>query len=326
MSKATTFCTCIEAGPLEQQIVMLARSLRAFSSPIAKSRFIAVQPRKGVPISLETKRALAGLDVEYVKRDIVGDYAWYDLINKAAAMSWAETHIATDYLTWVDGDIIFARDPISLLPAAEFGFAARPGEADLGTGGDDVNEPYWRKMSDIVGVSYKDAEIIKSIPDNVSIYEYYQSGVYTVHKEEGISQRHFDFMKRMIDAKVASKTCGVYHHDQATLAMAVRGTRRPRIRYDWLLNFNFNMLGEDGIKVEKMPDCIVLHYHGSLHPEFFAGAKKYLPMLPERSQALIRECAPFTVQLPLHTRAARKLVREFRARLKKKYQQACTVY
>jgi hypothetical protein len=49
----TTIVACVEAGPLEAQVLMLAETLRAFGGTWAQTDFIAVKPRLGPSISAQ---------------------------------------------------------------------------------------------------------------------------------------------------------------------------------------------------------------------------------------------------------------------------------
>lgn len=326
MAKRTTFCTCIEPGPLEQQVILLAETLRAFGGVYADMPFLAIQPRKGLALSSATRKELARLGVDYVRRDLVGEYSWYNNINKSAAMSWAETAIGTDYLTWLDGDMVIVREPEGLLTESDFGFAARAGEGYLGSDGTDVNAPYWRKVSSILGVPYDDTPLIESLPERRMIHEYYQSGVYTVHKDEEVSRRHFDFMKRILDARIASQSCGTYHYDQVTVSMAARGTRRQRELYDFKLNYNFNMIKEDSIAPDMVASCYILHYHGSFYEDSYQKAKPHLAPAPQALKEMIDARAPFIVHLGPAPRLARKAFSLLRERKRAAFAAECVTF
>lgn len=308
----TTFVTVIEAGPLENQVVLLAKSLRAMESPLAGSDFVAVQPRRDVGLSPEARADLRALGVQIVSENLTTAYRWNPHLNKCAAMKWAERNVGTDFVTWLDGDMVFLRDPVPLVPRAGVSFMARAGEIDQGTDGSDVNAAYWDEVSRILGLDHRDAALIDSVPPAKPIYEYYQSGLYTLAREERISHVHHDFFVKLISANIASGSCGTYHHDQVCLAMAVRLSKGERACYPWEMNYNFNNIAISAIDPEMLARSYVLHYHGSFYPESYPLMVPYFAHLPPEVVALIEAHAPFGVRMPLD----RRLVRKLRAKLR----------
>ncbi|MBC7146330.1 MAG: hypothetical protein H5U24_13110 [Thioclava marina] len=219
-SATTTIVTCIEAGFMERQVPLLVKSLRRFDHVLARAQVLAIQPRKGPAISGATRRELKTLGIEHVRADLVGSYAWYNNLNKSAAMAWADRNCTTDFITWLDADMVFLGPTPEVVPGLDTSFVARAGEGYLGSDGADRNAPYWERISQIVGVDYKAAEIIESLPEGRPIYEYYQSGVYSQARRDGIGIRHLEFMKKVLDAAVGSIVARNYHYDQVTISMA----------------------------------------------------------------------------------------------------------
>lgn len=323
MTAATTFCTCIEAGFLEQQVVLLARSLRALDGPHAKAALVAVQPRKGPAISGEVRRTLAGLGVDYVRADLLGGYAWANFLTKAATMAWAEREIRTPYLTWIDGDFVFARHPDALLPAAEFGLAAAPGESDLGTDGSDGNAPYWRHVAELCGVPLDSGLTLEADDNGARILEYYNSGVYTVASSEGISERQLRFFRILLERKVAARSVGFYFTDMVALAMAARGARRPRLVYGPDMNFHLQPGGYNPRHEAHVGRIKLLHYHGAFY-EPTEAVHRLVGTLPEGVRDLIQAHTPFRIErMRLDRRLRRKLTGVLRDRQDRRFNGAC---
>src|SRR5262245_5661771 len=101
MACNTTIVTCIEAGPLEAQVLMLAESLRAFGGDWAKTDVIAVKPRRGPSIAPHTRRELKRLGVEFIDERFNVALDWWNNANKSAVMSQLETRVSTPYITWM---------------------------------------------------------------------------------------------------------------------------------------------------------------------------------------------------------------------------------
>ena len=323
MSVPTTICTCIEAGFLEQQVVLLARSLRALRSDFAHAAVLAVQPRKGPAIGRETRRQLTELGVEYIPADLMEGYAWSDFMTKTAAMAWAEQHVKTPYLTWVDGDILFVRSPDALLPLVDFGFAGPPGEADLGTNGSDENAAYWNRIAKLFGVPL-DSGIRVPAPDTgKENLEYYNSGVYTVRCDEGISARQLRYFKLLLEHKLAARSTGYYFNDMVALSMAARSTRRPRFTYGPQMNFHLQPDGYNPLTEPFVDSITLLHYHGS----FFAptpAVEVLIDRLPEDVRELVRAHTPFRIgRLRLDRRLWRKIDSVLKARHARQFDAEC---
>ena len=323
MSVATTFCTCIEAGFLEQQVVLLARSLRALPSDFARAELIAVQPRKGPGIARETRRNLSELGVRYVSVDLMEGYAWSDFMTKTATMAWAEQHASTPYVTWVDGDILFVRSPDALLPTAEFGFAGPPGEADLGTNGKDGNAAYWNRVADLFGIPLESGITMPAADTGKEVYEYYNSGVYTVRCEEAVSARQLRYFKLLLQAKLASQATGMYFNDMVALAMAARSTKRERHTYGLEMNFHLQPDGYNPITEAHVDSITLLHYHGSFFSTTPAVAA-LIDRLPQDVQSLVRAHTPFQIgRMRLDRRVRRKVLSALRARRLKRFDAEC---
>src|SRR5829696_6699474 len=101
-----TFVTCIESGPLETQVLRLVEGLRRFGGAYADCPVWAVQPRFGPPVSRHTR---AELD----------PHGWYAYINKTRALMLAEEQAATEFVGWLDADLLVTGEPSELLPGPQ---------------------------------------------------------------------------------------------------------------------------------------------------------------------------------------------------------------
>jgi hypothetical protein len=320
---ATTFCTCIEAGVLEQQVVLLARSLRALPGTFARADLIAVQPRKGPGIAGGTRRQLAEMGVEYVRADLLGSYAWFDHLTKAAAMDWAERQVRTPYLTWIDGDFLFVRPPEGLLPPGDFGFAGAPGESDLGTDGADGNAPYWQHVAKLFGVPLDSGITMEAADDGRRIHEYYNGGVYTLAPDEEVSRRHFRYFKTLLDERISARSTGAYFNDMVALAMAARGVRRPRLAYDADLNFHLQPEGYRPGDAPFVQRIKLLHYHGSFYAPNAATAA-VVETFPPQVREMVAAHTPFRIsRMRLDRRLWRKAAGVLKARQSRRFEAAC---
>lgn len=126
----TTGVCCVEYGRLEEQTVLMVRSLRAFGGSLAHMPVIAVIGRRGAPLRPETTAELKRLGVRIVRADRGSNPAsWFNYGNKAAAVVTADSLAQTDQVTWLDSDMVFMGEPTSIVleRGEELAVAPSPG-------------------------------------------------------------------------------------------------------------------------------------------------------------------------------------------------------
>ena len=177
-STDTTIVTCVEAGPLEAQVLLLAESIRSFGGPSSKVEIIAAKPRRGPKVNSRTLREFKRLQVEFIDQVFNAELDWWNNANKSSVMSQLETRISTPYITWMDGDMVALRQLDNLCPLKGSQFIARAGEGYLGSDGTDKNAPYWHKLCELVGIHFHRFPEINSFPERRRIRAYWQTGIY----------------------------------------------------------------------------------------------------------------------------------------------------
>jgi hypothetical protein len=309
----TTLCTAIEAGPLEQQVVLLAESLRRFGGRRAGLPFVAVRPRSGPRISSATRRALDKLDVTLVEKNISVEYAWWAMANKPATLSYVEGYARTPNVTWIDGDIMVLREPLSFAPPDGFDFIARAGEAhDVASNSNDGKQVFWEKLCEVFDLTFSSFPEIVSFPDEKRIKAYWQGGLLTYKVGTKFSAAFQEVYEKILSGNVASKLAGTYHTDQVSVALAVQKQGLRCAEYDPRMNFNVNSL--DPASSAKIPinDVMLMHYHGSLWPDKYDWMKGATSELPPDRLAMLDRFAPLHAP-GIVTRVARRLYNVTRA-------------
>jgi hypothetical protein len=323
----TTFCFCVEAGQLESAGVLLARSIRAFAGAYAKSPIYAVRPRPGPELSPAARKAFDALEVRYVAADLVGAYHWLPHLNKPAALAYVEARAATPCVTWLDTDVVVLREPSGLVPETPFVYAARPADAYMGTDGADENAEYWARASALAGLDYRRFQMIRSFPEGKPIHGYWHGGVFTYDRTAGCGARHFDYFKRIVDAKISSRRCGTYHTDQVAQTLAANAVAGEVHVYDWRLNYSFGLEDLAPEKLAWLGECAILHYHNGLAPQnreriaavLAAGA------IGEAQAAMIAAHAPLRTDIAPVQRLMRKALMERRARQRARHERSCEI-
>jgi hypothetical protein len=326
MTKATTIVTCVEAGPLEAQVLMLAETLRAFGGSWAKTDFIAVKPRRGPGISAHTRREFSRLCVEFIDERFNVEFDWWNNANKSAVMSQLERRVPTSNITWMDSDLIVVNPPDDLVPAPGTCFIARAGEGYLGSDGDDGNSAYWRVLSALVRINFDDFKMITSFPELRPIRAYWQSGIYTYEKVTGLGRVHYEIIRKLLSSNIGSKAAGIYHQDQVALALACQKLRLAHSEFLPTMNFNLNPLAKKYATALPIRDVKILHYHHSFYKEDVGWAMELLRQLPEDRLELIRKYVPLSTNASLAARLQKKALGLVRQRQVRRFKEQVNLY
>lgn len=306
---STTIVTCVEAGPIEAQVLMLAESLRAFGGTFAKTDFVAVKPRRGPSISAATLKGFKRLQVEFVDERMNVELDWWNNANKSCVMSQLETRVSTPNITWMDGDMAVLQPLDDLAPAPGSQFVCRAGEGYLGSDGVDKNAPYWRKLCELIGIDFDRFPEITSFPERRRIRAYWQTGIYTYATATRLGAAHYDTIKQLLSSNIGSREAGIYHQDQVSISLAVQKLGLAHSEYDARMNFNINTLAKENASLLPMSEVRILHYHNSFYREGLDWAKLYLGQIPQDRRELINKYVPFTANASYPARIHRALLR-----------------
>ncbi|WP_024343120.1 hypothetical protein [Bradyrhizobium japonicum] len=305
----TTIVTCVEAGPIEAQVLMLAESLRTFGGPAAKVPFIAVKPRRGPRIGSATLKEFKRLGVEFIDERLNVELDWWNNANKSCVMSQLETRVSTPNITWMDGDMVVLQQLDKLSPTAGTQFIARAGEGYLGSDGTDKNAPYWRKLCELIGSDFDRFPEINSFPEGRRIRAYWQTGIYTYATSTRLGEAHYATIKKLLSSSIGSREAGIYHQDQVSISLAVQKLELRHSEYDARLNFNVNTLAKENADLIPMSEVKILHYHNTFYREGLDWAKLYLRQLPQDRRELIEKYIPLTANASYPARVHRALLR-----------------
>ena len=322
----TTIVTCIEAGPLEAQVLMLAESLRSFGGPFAGLDFIAVKPRRGPKISAKTLREFKRLKVEFIDERLNVELDWWNNANKSCVMSQLEARVSTPNITWMDGDMVVLRPLDELSPTDGSQFIARAGEGYLGSDGNDKNAPYWRKLCELIGVDFDRFPEINSFPEGRRIRAYWQTGIYTYATATRLGAAHYAIIKQLLANSIGSREAGIYHQDQVSISLAVQKLKLRHSEYHARMNFNINTLAKENAHLLPMSDVKILHYHNALYREGLDWARNYIAQLPKDRRELIEKYVPFTANATYAARLYRRLLKLSRQRRVNEFKDRAVLY
>ena len=326
MPNLTTIVTCVEAGPLETQVLMLVETLRAFGGPWAKTGFIAVKPRRGPSVSANTRRGFKRLGVEFIDERFNIELDWWNNANKSSVMSHLERRVPTENITWMDSDLIVLNPPDDLVPAPGTRSIARAGEGYLGSDGNDENSAYWRALCALVGLSFDDFEMITSFPELRPIRAYWQTGIYTYEKTSGLGQAHYEILRKLLSSSIGSKTAGIYHQDQVAISLACQKLRLSHSEFRPVMNFNLNPLAKNYATAVPIRDVKILHYHHSLYEADLEWAMEFLRQLPGDRLELIQKYVPLSSHATLIARLHKRALRFVRQRRVDRFRKQAQLY
>ncbi len=253
----TTICTCIEAGGLERQVVLLAETLREFGGKWAATPFFAVKPRPGPALARETVRRLTALGVVVVDESLSGAFSWWDMINKPASLRYVEEHATTPYVTWMDGDMMVLREPQDFQPAKGFDFKGRAAEAfDIASNGSDERAGYWRRLCEVFGLDFRCLPDHHLLPRRQADQGLLAGRpLHLPRAKAGSAPIFYDIYCKLLSTPVAPKIGGTYHADQVSLALTVQAMKLKADQYDPRMNFNFSHLSKQYLKLVRWMKC-----------------------------------------------------------------------
>ena len=316
----TTIVTCIEAGGLEEQVVLLARSLRRLGGRYADLPFVAVKPRAGPGLRRATLRMLDELGVRYVDQALNVATGWWAHANKPAVLLWADRDVDTARITWIDSDMLVLREPDGFAPPAGFDFIARAGEAfDVASNGDDEKTPFWHAVCAGQGLAFDDFPTITSFPDGKPIRAYWQAGLFTFRRGGAFAPAYERAMRDLLAGSVGSRFAGVYHTDQVALALAVQASGVRAAEYAPTMNLNLNRKDPATFGRYPIGEIRIVHYHGSFWPDTVDWAREQLGGLDAEQRAVLDGAVPFTSG-GRFMRVRQRLYRLRRARAIKAYE------
>jgi hypothetical protein len=327
-AKSLVFVACVEAGPLEVQTVWLAESLRRWGGELAESEFIAVTPRRGLPLTGETLRAFSRLQVRHESFAAPHAYGWWGPMNKPAALRHGERISNAEVVVWLDSDTLILREPTGLLLDGGVDFAAYPASRllDIGTNGEDDHESYWQAVCRAHGVNPGSYSWIPGQErEGGRIRMYWQSGVFAYKRSTGLGAKMLKYSERQMEAKIAARASGIYFHEQTALGIATHCEGLSCKVLDESYNTPVNKLVKDQAGPELLEGARILHYFGSAWPDFFSEMAAMIRESRADVAAWLWERGPLADPSPVWTRLVARGLKKGRSRAANKFAKECTI-
>jgi hypothetical protein len=325
MTPPITFVTCIESGPLETQVLRLVESLRRFGGAYADCPVWAIKPRFGPPISRHTRNDFDRLRIEYRHTTRTDPHAWYAYINKTRALMLAEEQAATEFVGWLDADLLVTGEPAELLPGPNADITACSSDNCGGTTGPgDKCEPFWREACAAVGVDIEQLPWVTTEREGDRIRLYWNSGVFAFRRGTGLAAEHDLCTRRLLDVNLGSAVTGVFFTEQFGLCLAAAklGLRRRQLPH----SHNYEMgsaIHDQWYREAKLRAARIVHYHDCMWPAFWPTFVACMKATHPAVAAWLEPLGPLRNEAPIAYRAVTKFLKKRRSRGEAQFKSAC---
>ena len=266
MSLPLAFVICTEPGRLEKQSQILAESIRTFGGKLKNTPIYSFHPRQGAPVADDTLKQFAALEVDHQQVVLNVKYHDYYLANKPYVCAYAEENIDAEILVFLDSDKCFFAEPTEFLLPSNYNIGLRVeyGRGIGSTGSQDIQDDYWQKLYQIVGV--KQERFVTTPIGNKKIRAYWNSGMVAVRKSAGIFQTWKHNFEQVMEAGVMPKQ-GNYMLEQSSLSATVCAleeevfTFSPAYSYPLPLH---NRLSPE-FQLASFDQLVSIHYFGMFY-------------------------------------------------------------
>jgi hypothetical protein len=265
---------CIEAGRLEEQTVLMVRSLRTFGGAFADVPVIAVIGRIGPALRDRTQRELGQLGVRIVRAKASANPAkWLNYANKVAAVLTADQIAQTGQVAWFDSDMFVLQEPSEILLRGDEDLAAQchhlpPAVLE----GDDTHISYWSKVCALFGVDFDRVPWTRAADNLPQQKLNFTSGLFTWRRGSRFAPAYFEAVQRLIRARIAQATGEFFTFDQVVLTPLIVANRfkwkRLAVRDHSIVLGPF--LESKSAHVPNLSDARILHYSNSFTPAYRA--------------------------------------------------------
>lgn len=292
-----TFVVCVEPGShrLEYKAATLFHTMRRNLGPLAKAAIWAYAPRPGREVNAWCRDLLDHFNVRLITEPLNDDHADYPLANKPLALAHAEEHAQTEFVTFLDTDILVWRDAPGFLLAdgVDLAMVVDGTKASGSAGPEDRFESYWMQLYDLVGATAR--PFVTTLLSNEKIRGMWNSGVVVTRRDGGIAARWRDTMLAMLANNFAPREA-MYLRENHLLS-AIAAARFDRFRelsfaYNYAVQ-NWDRMSEKGIPPEQ---AVLWHYQAFFDKAFrrfadrmdAAGSLQARLLLTERFAADLR--------------------------------------
>jgi hypothetical protein len=325
-----TFVCCVDSGWLEAQTVLMVESLRRWGGRFAQAPIVAVTPRFGFPISTKTRRLFEKFDVEYIHFQADHAYSWLPYVNKPEALLAVEKSVSSEYIGWLDSDLLIVDEPDQLFLGETEDFVGCAADKNVGTSGPgDQFESYWNSICAAIGIDVNQLPWVTTEAEHQQIRLLWNSGIFVYRRETGFGKHYLDTCLQLIDSRFVPNVDGYFSigmNEQIGLGLAMfkAGLRWRPLPFSH--NFTISTRSDHAHwdNKELLMNAKVLHYHDSMLPQhwdnFLSSLQKAHPDVVD----WLTHLGPMTSFAPIQWRVMSKFLEEYRSQKEATYRKTCT--
>ncbi|ABA57252.1 hypothetical protein Noc_0739 [Nitrosococcus oceani ATCC 19707] len=258
-----SFLFCIEAGYLEPQSLLLARSIRRWGGRYACCPIHAFQPRQGPPLAPTTLDGLQALGVVLHEEPLNHEHRFYPFANKIYACAWAEEMLQEEILVFCDSDTIFLGEPSAFDLNLALDAALQPvvlvGQGSTGPG--HPHDDFWQQMYQIAGV--KHTPYVNTMERGIPIRGYWNAGLIAVRRSAGICKQWLQIFRLLMKVNHIPPSGNINNLDQLSLAATLAQFPERIGALDYRYNYAIprRALFHGPMGTVDLDELIHIHYH-----------------------------------------------------------------
>jgi hypothetical protein len=205
------------------------------------------------------------------------------LANKPVALAHAEEHAQTEYVVFLDSDILIWREPRAFLLPGGIDIALVPDgtKTTASAGPGDRFEEYWAQLYELVGATAR--PFVTTILSKERVRGTWNSGVVPLRRSAGIAVQWREAMERLLVSDFAPREAAYLRENNLLSALAASHYDRYQelsFAYNYPVQ-NWYRMTESGIRPQE---AVLWHYQPFFDRTFrrFAGRIDRASSLRER--------------------------------------------
>ena len=255
-----TFAVCVEPGHrLEYKAAALFLTMRRNLGGMASAPVWAYSPRPDVHVAPWIREVMDHFEVRHITEPLNARWPGYPLANKPLVLAHAEEHCGTEYVVFLDSDILAWREPVDFLLPEGVDLALVPDstKTTASAGPGDAFEDYWMQLYDLVGATAR--PFVTTTLTNERLRGTWNSGVVPLRTSAGIAKHWRDAMVAMLEHDFAPPAAAYLRENNLLSALAATYYDRYRelsFAYNYPVQ-NWDVMTAKGIPPE---DAVLWHY------------------------------------------------------------------
>lgn len=270
-----TFAVCVEPGShrLEYKAATLFHTMRRNMGAFARAAIWAYAPRPGRIVAPWCREMLDHFEVRLIEEPLNAAHADYALANKPLALAHAEETAATEFVTFLDTDILVWREPSAFLleESKDIALVADTTKTTASSGPGDPFEEYWMRLYALTGAVSR--PFVTTTLTDEYVRGTWNSGVIALRRSAGIAAQWRDAMLQMLGDDFSPPAASYLRENNLLSAVATARFDRMRelsFAYNYPVQ-NWDRMTAKGIAPE---DAILWHYQQFLDKAYRRFAQR----------------------------------------------------